>query len=117
MTTFASEHPLRKDQPDSAFRARILERDGSVRDVSGDTLQMKFKDPSGSISTETAAFSTDSDHAGDGTDGWIEFVDTGAAKTDTVGRWKYWGYVTTSGGDGPFPSSTLSYEVVAEGAE
>ena len=111
MSIAATTNPLRKDQADTIFRVTIKDDDDSVVDVSSANAKtVEFKNPDGTTSSETASFTTD------GTDGKIEYKDTGAAKTDVVGTWTYWGKVTLSSGDGPFPSSPLTYLVKAEGA-
>lgn len=112
MTVYATTSKLRKDQQDTIFRVTVKDQDGNVVDLSTATVkEMRFKDPDGLITTETATF------VNTGTDGQIQFTDTTGGKAAKVGPWKYWARVTLGSNVGPFPSSTLAYDVYDEGED
>lgn len=107
----ATPDTVRQGQSGTVFRATIKDdADDSVVDVSGATTkEIKAQKPDGTILTKTASFTTD------GTDGDIEFSDDSAEFTDTVGQWRYWGYVELAGGWSG-DSTTLIYEVESVGS-
>ena len=64
-----------------------IEEDGSAVNVSGvSTKQIKFTDPGGTVTTQTATFYTD------GTDGIIQYT-TVDGDLDVVGEWQAQAYV------------------------
>jgi len=114
---YVSEIPVPIGQLNTAFECVIRDHTGPgggeppIVDVSGaQTLQISFQDPAGTVTTETAVFSTD------GRDGKIRFVDAAGDKVNARGSWKYWGRVTISPTDGPYYSTPLWYPVKPEGS-
>lgn len=64
------------------IRLRAIDSTGAVRDISGSTtLEIDFRDPDGSITTKTAAYTTD------GTDGNAEWQVTSGFLVKT-GVWR-----------------------------
>jgi hypothetical protein len=118
MSQLATAFPLRVGQVGHFFRLQFTQPDGTVIPVdAASPIQLKFRDPEDpdNLITVTASFSTGSGHAGDGTDGWVQYRDTDGTLCDELGRWKYWGRAVVAGSE--WLTSTLVYDVVAEGAE
>lgn len=117
-TEVANPGEVRVGQTGTVFRLQITDdATGNPVDVSNaNTIEVRFKAPDGTTLEKTAQFSTDSDHAGDGTDGWIEWKDDQGEAADQAGDWYYWGYAELPGGF-TGDSTPLYYKAKEPGSE
>lgn len=89
-------------------RVTFRDEDGSIRNVDSATLEIVFRAPDGTETRRTAA------NVGGGS-GQGTYTDTAGDHNNAVGWWTRWGTADFGGGVGPFPSTAVRYEVVAEG--
>lgn len=78
----------------TVFRARILDENDSVVDISSaTTLEMRFRKPGGAVDVQTASLDTD------GTDGYLRYVTiAGDIDKGEEGAWRCQGHVQFPGG-------------------
>ena len=77
----------------TVFKAYLRDGEAAVDVSSATTKQIKFKDPDGTVTAHTAAFTANS-----GTDGVITYTTADATILATDGRWEWQGYVVLSSG-------------------
>lgn len=73
------------------IRIELKDDDVEINLSSASVKQIKFKNPSGEVVTQTAVFTTD------GTDGRIQYV-TEADDINESGTWEYQAYIEMGGG-------------------
>ncbi len=87
----------------TAFQATVYDR-GAVVDLSGySTLEIIFRAPDGTVTTQTATLVTN------GTDGKMQYVTQAVDDLDQAGPWRAQGYIAKA--DGAWHTSTLAFTV------
>ena len=82
---------IHKSDVGTIFRATIQDSTFTVDVSAAGTKQLKFRKPSGTVVTQTAAFTTD------GTDGRIQYT-TVSGDLDSTGQWSWQAYVALAAG-------------------
>jgi hypothetical protein len=107
--SLATAIPIQTTARGLVHRLTFKNEDGTLRSISGATIEVVYRDPDGNEARESGVI------VGDGTGGQATFTDTAGTHNAVVGWWRRWGTADFGGGNGPFPSTSVRYEVTAEG--